>query len=408
MKKIIILLTILLGISVSAVGLILVSPYYYYSKIIKNEYQSNWYSHPAFKKSFLTPSDEVEGSSSDLGNSDLWQKFHFMDVEIPMPVHNPFFYVAPVLSFDKKTKSTNFGIRLYSEGDREISKIFFIRNRLFPDALKSQRLFKLPLIKKELKKYSKEQIWKDLFTKKIENWNIPFSKMLYNLYLIQLRSKVLPDKFKSYSLVKDTSTAIIELESLNKDYTTEMILTYSRGLIYSFLLLTEKDNKESALVRYKFLNEVSFQGGSRRLAQILYLEFKGLNYKDQLDHKGMLYLLSAWTHEMNESNYIREMIENLEKGNKNQRQLENLYRYALDRYGKTFTRKEVDNLDVNDEVLLNRKVELERRKEQKELARVKEEINNKPIPLTEDQKLKRLLKKAKKNKKENNDQITID
>ena len=407
MKKILLVLTCFLIILTSTVAVVVVTPYYIYNKVLHDDYRSDWYSLPSFQEKFLKASAPVKGSADDLGNNDLWKKFHFMDVVIPMPVHNPFFYISPILSFNQKSQITNFGIRLYSEGNRDISKLFFIRNRLFPNVLKSQKLFKLPLVKNELMKHSKVKIWKDIFTKQISGWNIPFSEMAYNLYIIQLRSKILPGKFKKYSLVKDSTTAIIELESVNKDYITEMILTYSRGLIYSFILLTEKENSESKLVRYKFLNEVQFRGGSSRLSKILYLEYKSLSYRDQIDHKGMLYLLSAWTHSMEKGSYIREMIESLEKGQKNQRQLEALYRYSLKRYNTTFTTRKIDGLEISNDITLRRNIEIEKIEDDKKY------LEQLPLDvpksnLSEEQKIKNLLKDVKENKKTESDTIIID
>jgi hypothetical protein len=407
MKNFILAFTFLLILIISGATIVVVSPYYYYNKILNNDYDSKWYSLPEFKKSYLTPGGLIEGDSKELGNADLWQKFHFMDVVIPMPVKNPFFYVSPVLNYDEESKSTSFGLRLHSESNRDISKLYFLKNRLFPNVIKSQELFKLPIIKKELKSLVKTQLWKDIFTKKIDNWNIPFKDMIYNLYLIQLRAKVLPERYLSYSLVKGSSTAIIELESKNKDYITEMILTYSRGLIYSFILLTEKNNEESKLVRYKFLNEVKFRGGSDRLAKILYIEYKNLEYIEQIDHRGMLYLLSAWTHANDNKSFIIEMIENLEKGKGNQKQLEALYKFAIQKYDKTFTNRSIEDLDLTDDIKLKRDIELENRKEQKALLNKKIELE-KPVELTEDQKLRILLKKAKQNKRKRKNSLIID
>lgn len=407
MKKIILAFTFLLVLAISGAAIIIVSPYYYYNKILSNEHDSDWYSLPGFKQTYLTPGEIIEGDSKELGNADLWQMFHFMDVVIPMPVKNPFFYVSPVLSYNDNNKTTNFGLRLHSESNRDISKLYFLKNRLFPSVIKSQGLFRLPIVRKELKSLSNQDLWKDIFTKKIEGWNIPFKDMVYNLYLIQLRSKVLPDRYLSYSLVKGTSTAIIELESKNKDYTTEMILTYSRGLIYSFILLTEKNNEESKLVRYKFLNKVKFRGGSDRLAKILYLEYKNLEYNEQIDHRGMLYLLSAWTHANDNKSFIVEMIENLEKGVGNQKQLEALYKFALQKYGQTFTNKSIDNLNLSDDVKLKRDIELENKKEQKALLEKKIEVE-KPAELSEQQKLRNLLQKAKENKTKRKNSLIID
>jgi len=406
MKKIIIITFILLSIAVSGVGALLVTPYYYYNKIIQGDYNSNWYSVANFKKSFLVPGESINGDSSDLGNADLWRKFHFMDVILPLPVKNPFLFVSPVLKYSKKTKKTEFGLKLYGADEREISKFYFLSNKLFPTELNAQKLFQLPLIKNQIKNVSKEKIWKDIFSLEIDSWNIPFAQMAYNLYILHLRSRMFPDEFINYALVEGTNTAIIELYSKNKDYVSELILTNNRGIIYSFILLTEKNNNESKLVRYKLLNEVQFGGGSRRLSNILYREFKGLEYTEQIDQQGMLYLLSAWTHNTERSEYIKEMIVSLEKGTRNQRQLEVLYSFAMKKYGTTFSEKNIDDLNLEDNVLLQRNVELERKKELEDLAN-KVDVIEKP-KLSQEEEMKIMLDKAKRNKKSRDNRMIID
>jgi hypothetical protein len=215
-----------------------------------------------------------------------------------------------------------------------------------------------------------------------------------------------PEKFINYALVDGTNTAIIELYSKNKDYVSELILTNNRGIIYSFILLTERNNNESKLVRYKLLNEVQFGGGSRRLSDILYREFKGLEYTEQVDQQGMLYLLSAWTHNTERSEYIKEMIVSLEKGTRNQRQLEVLYSFAMKKYGTTFTEKNIDDLNLEDNVLLQRNVELERKKELEDLAS-KVDVLEKP-KLSQEEEMKIMLNKAKRNKKSRDNRMIID
>ena len=248
MKNILTSIIIFLSIIVLAAGALFVSPYYFYNKILKGDFYSEWYSLSNYKTQHLSPSQKLGFSSEALGNADLWKKFHLIDVLIPLPVRNPFFYVAPVLKYMKDSKKTEIGIKIYDAKEREISKIYFMQNRVFPNELNSQKLFQLPLIKKQLRAVSQEEIWKDMFSLKMDNWSIPFADMAYNLYLLHLRTKLLPKTYKKFSLVKGTNTAVIELESINKDYITELILTKSRGIIYSFILLSERENEESQLV----------------------------------------------------------------------------------------------------------------------------------------------------------------
>lgn len=397
MKNIIAIGLIFTSLIIFGAGALFVSPYYFYSKILKNEFYGNWYALTDLKQKHLKPKGLVEVQDSTIASGDLWRKFHLIDVMIPMPVRNPFYYASPVLKYIPDTKKTEIGLKIYDAKEREISKIYFMQNKLFPSDLNGQKFFQLPLVKKHLKSISQQKIWKDLFTKQLEEWNIPFADMAYNLYLLHLRTKLLPDKYKSFGLVKETNTAIIELESKNKDYITELLLTKTRGVIYSFVLISEIGNEESQLLRQKFLKETQFQGGSVHLSDILYREFKGLGYDRQIDQEGMMYLLSAWTHSPNNKDYIREMIAYLERGERTQRQLESLYAYAYSRYGETFSTKGVEGLQISDNLDFQRKLELEKKADEEKLKNKKIVIEEKK--LTKEQELELMLKRAKRDKR---------
>jgi hypothetical protein len=395
MKIIVSVLFIIFSLFLLLVGGLAVSPYYFYSKILKNDYYGRWYSLTNYSHSILTPSESMIVNYEKLGNVDLWKQFHFMDVLVPLPVRNPFYYVSPVLKYIEETKKTEIGLKIYDAKEREISKIYFTSNRLFPNELNSQKFFQLPLVKKHLKMINQEQIWKDLFSKQLKDWNVPFAEMAYNLYLLHLRSKLLPEKYLQYALVANTLTGVIELESLNKDYITEFILTKNQGIIYSFVLITEKGNEESQLIRSKLLNETQFQGGSEHLTNILYREFKGLSYDAQIDHEGMLYLLSAWTHSPDNQDFLKEMIFNLERGERNQRQLEPIYKYAYERYGKTFSTKDIAGIKLDDNIILQRNVELEKQRDEEKLKNQRVEIEE--IQISPEEEMRLRLEEAKRN-----------
>ena len=102
MKKFII--SFLLGMSAMVIvaGLLLSSPYYFYNQIINKKYSSQWFNLTSFTDKVLTPGKKVELQEPNLGNDDLWRKFHIKDTYIPLPYRNPFFFVAPIFNFDKE------------------------------------------------------------------------------------------------------------------------------------------------------------------------------------------------------------------------------------------------------------------------------------------------------------------
>lgn len=358
MKRVLILALLFASVSLGVLGALLASPYYFYHKTVSENYRSKWYFVENYNEKLIAPDGEIKLEDPGLGNERLWRGFHLKDVLVPLPVRNPLYYAAPLLSYDRQTQKTRIGVEIYGTGGREISKIYFLDNALMGARIRSQELFKLPLVKNIVLSRSSDQIWKDLFRKDLSEWNIPFSEMAYNLYLLHLRSKLLPPGFLSYGHL-GASTGVVRLASKNKDYFSELVMTRQRGVVYSYLVVTEKNNGESKLLRYKFLKDIGFRPGSEALAGILYKEFKALPYSRKVDHEGMLYLFSAWSHRPEDKEFLKEMIFYLERGEGNQKQLGPLYEYASARYGKTFAKRAVKGLEIDSEMELKRNVELE-------------------------------------------------
>lgn len=381
------------------------SPYYFYNKVITENFRSNWYFLEDYRPNLINPTQNINLQVPDLGNEDLWGNFHFRDIVIPLPTRNPLYYVAPIVNFDEARNHTRLGVTIYGTGYREISKLYFVNNMVMESEIRSQEIFKLPLVEKAIKESTDAQTWKDIFSKDISDWNIPFSDMAKNLYLLQLRSKLFPTNTLSFGAL-DSSTGIVTLESKNKDYITELVMTRKRGVVYSYVIVTEKENNESKLLRYKFLRDIKFRPGSESLAGIIYKEFKALPYKRKIEHEGMLYLLSAWSHNSDMKEYLREMIFYLERGEENQKQLEPLYAYSAKRYGKIFTQRDIKDLNLDPEMLLKRNIELE---ERRELEAISRKDNTPPRrSLSQEERNQERIKEAKKNIQIKRNRMIID
>ena len=77
----------------------------------------------------------------------------------------------------------------------------------------------------------------------------------------------------------------------------------------------------------------------------------------------MLYLFAAWTHQMDDKKFLKEMIQFLERGREHKNQLKPLYKYSFERYGTSFSLKDENrkNLETAHE-RLKRKAEEEMKK----------------------------------------------
>ena len=375
--------------------------------MIDNDHFGKWYSHTNYQKEFLIPSAQKDYvfEQQDL-TAGTWKRFHLMNFEFELPARDPSVFVRPLVKYRKKGSRTDFGLEFYTPDGDVLLRLLFLPAKVFDLHLNKQPLFKLPLISQHLKKINKKQVWKDLFIKEVGPWKINFSQMVYSLYLLHLRQIYFPKTIQSFSSVKERAFSLVELESQKNNYTSNLFMFYEKGLIHSFIMTVKKGNERADRVQQKILKEVSLHQSSPQLASFYYKEFKTLTYQSQVDQEGALLLLSSWTHDMEQVLFIKEMIQNLEKGESNKEVLGDLYNYAFARFGKTFSHRKIDGVKLPAQVLFQRNIELENIKNEREVER---EIKFKnEVELSDDDVVDDLLKRAKKDVRRNGNKMTID
>ncbi len=381
-------------------------PYKKYSGWISGTSKDRYYSIEGHKKLLLTPSELEEIPPYQEDYTQLWKEFPLRNCVIPLPTRHPMYMTLPIVEANGKTGMPQFGIILQNPAGREVIRIYTLPNRLYQDYSQGQELFKLPFVRNRILNKNLDELWKDIFSYKIEVKKKPLDQMIYDLYLLHVRSKFLPKDTLRYGLIKDGKQAMVELVSPDKDYKVELVLTQESGSIFSYIIRTEVNKPESMKLRAKFLHNISFTSVDESIGRLLYTEFKQLNYARQVDSEGMQYLFSAWSQNPEGLELLKEMINYLERGAHNKKPLKVFYTYSFKRYGKTFSsRKNVDEQD-DPNLSLQRKIEIE---EKENRARA-EAFNNRPAEvqeLTPDEKMNLYLKKAKERKPEETDDIRV-
>lgn len=380
-------------------------PYRLYSGWVKGEDWNIYYSIQNYRPLLLAPVDVQLIPMYKEDYAQLWNDFPLKNARLPLPVRHPLFKTVPIVQPTGEKAAPQVGMMIFDPSNREISRIYTLPNTISYDYTQGQELFKLPFVRNRILKISLDQLWKDVFTYNIEVKSKSLDEMIYDLYILHARSKILPKAAVRYGLIKDDK-AIVELESLDKDYLLELVFTYIGGNIYSYVLRTEKNSEESRKLRGKFLEAISFSAIDPALGKILYTEFKQLNFARQVDQEGMLYLFSAWTQDIDNLVLLKEMIFYLERGRDTKKQLKPLYEYAVKRYGKTFTTKELFSDSDDQNIALQRKIELEKIKAGQEADREKDKP---PLEaeLTPEEKMNIYLKKAKESAEKDKKDMTI-
>lgn len=357
----------------------------------------DWFAIDSRSKSLNKPSKARDLETQNVDNDALWSKFHFKNHMLPIPVKNPYFFVSPVFNFKKTTNETNFGLSISNASKKVIAEVFILPRFDIPLPSKNQTLFEFPVVANQMKNFEVENIWVDLFSKNISNWKIDTDEMIYNLYLLEIRSKLFNENSLNYYYLKNVDKAVIELNYKDKDYLSEFIFSRRGNTIYPMLIITEKNNLEAVKIRYKLIKDVEFVNTTPTLSDIIYKEFKSLTYQKQTDHEGMLYLLSAWSHQPTRIEFLKDTIQFLERGALNQKQLEPIYTYMFERFGATFAQRPVKGLNLDSQLLLKIRLDIEEVQKDARLEKEVPKIQQKKRNL--DDEYDQLLDETKKAKK---------
>ncbi len=396
-------------------GLILVSviiggfylwrfPYSLFSQWMNGEGWNQFYEVSDYRSLYLNPVSLEKMSESKEEYPELWKDFPIRSTMLPLPVRHPFFVTIPLIEFDKKANRLQLGISFVGPGGRENSRIYVLPSSVQKDYTTKLELFKLPYVKNRLLSKSPEEVWNDTFSRQLVIKDKPLHEMIYDLYILYIRSKLLPKGAIRYG-INANKQAIVEIESRDKDYIVEMVMIPNRGNLYTYFVRTEKNNEESRKLRTKFLTNVTFSPLDTDMSRILYTEFKQLRFSQQIDQEGMLYLFSAWSQDTSNVELLKEMIFYLERGSKYHKHLSTFYKYAFLKYGKTFTTRDVFTDQDEPEIALQRKIELEAQEKGSTVSR--EKVKEPGAELTPDERINIYLKKAKEASPEKKDEMTI-
>lgn len=360
-------LKISLGITVlfiAAILIIVVAPNYYYFKVLKTGSDGKFFKLKNYKPRLAKPGRLIGEEPGRVDNPELWKQFHVRDVIIPLPVRHPLYFVSPIIKHNKS--NPDLGVRILKPDGRELAQIVFLPTDYLSPKLDGQKLFEIPIFRSKLEGLNQNRLWTDLFNKDLSKFQFSVQELIYNLFLLDLRHKFFPQEIQNFHLSKDKKFALIEVASKNRDYRTELVLNYQDGVILSYIIITDRQTEGALSLRNYFLNNIRLEPGSISLSKIIYREYQTLTYPRRIDLEGMTYLFSAWSHETQNREFIRTMIEGLERGAKkgdHTEQLKELYIYAYEKYNTTFSELFVEIKDLPEDVKLLRNLELEKKQD---------------------------------------------
>jgi hypothetical protein len=361
----------------------------------------------------LTGNLLLKNVEENMDTDKLWVNLEFGDYILPFPMSHPSIKIVPKPRLQGKTAIADFTYVNNKEEELLTFKAIDIKKSDF--TFPTDRLFKLPLVKKYIQRKGRLQVWKDMFNR---NLNLPkvsifeFKKfktlvkyvtpldLAYNVYIYKMRERFFPKDVKNAYFI-NSSHIVFMIEAIGDDGTSKISRAVGRylknGKVYTYHLNISKDNIFSNLIRQRIFNSLKVEDSKGEFtSQKIYTEFKSLPFEQRISVDGLVYLYSAWSHELENKAFMRELIQFMERGKGHESFLFPLYEFSKKTWGTTFSTRD-KYLEEDAQNRLRRGIEKEKKKEERDL----ENIDAREIDFkTKEDKIKFLLNKAKRKKRE--------
>ena len=346
-------LTLVLLVLVVSGYLLAMAPYHFYSLSLEEGIDSSYLKlnvqSGTYSKGGPYEWDRVDGVYAEEQN--VWKRFHFHKFEIPLPVHHPYYLVVPSLNLSYEPPE--LGVKMLTPA-KELRASFHTKSDIaLVLPFGSHKIFNLPAFKNYILKKNENEIWKDLFYKNINLKkfslfepsilkSVPYKELVYNLFLLNMRTNCFPKGAKKISYFSPRKIGVVEIEeetdSIIKDnYRVEYLYLLEKGIVHRVELKTKSYDLITEALRKRFFTQIKFKSSNNEDSIPIYNEYKKLSFEQRVDQEGMIYLFAAWTHNLDNENFLREMIQFLERGKENNTHLQPLYEYAYKKYGSNYS-----------------------------------------------------------------------
>lgn len=393
-------------------------PYDLYSRFKAGEVKSDFLKTDKIDENVFRLLKKKEFIFSNLDTEKLWMPISVGHFNMTLPKNHPSIEFAPKPIAFRKINYPNFSLR--DTNGKNILHLNFIDRRPLNLSLPPDKIFRTALVKKYIRDKSDLQIIHDVFTKNLDVHNYTISNPLkllnswsqvspnelaYNIFIYKKRKLIFEDNILELYFVKN-NMVLYKIDKTNSntdgEYNFYILNIFKNGFINRLEISLRKDMPMSNLAFTRIVKSIEYDPLIDSNESLKYYTFfKSLPYSERLSNLGLLYLYAAWSLDIKNMNFIREMIQFFERNNANQSILNPVYEFARQVTGSNFSRKD-SLLDEDAQTRLKRGVEAEKKKEEMELGNFEmEDIEN----LSKSEKIKYLLKKGKKHK--NSDAKTI-
>jgi len=394
--------------------LALTVPYHFYQEAIEEGVYSSFIKLRKLKPQFYEGKDydfiRMMGVASSEPKN--WTSLLFNDFILPFPIKHPSFITSPII--EKEAGKYLFGYKVINYKKEEINSVRIRKEGRFTLDLYNHKVFHLPLFERRITANGISGVWKDIFKFNAfkspymrtpgfasfwDPTDIPLSDMVYELFIITMREKYFPLTLEGLYYWDKRELGVIQIlddESRSgkpRQFLQERIFFLIEDQIYSVELRTRLEDFAAETYRQKLLETISFKQGDKDSSVSIYAQFQNLDYREKLTPTGFVYLYSAFTHQRDSREFLRQTIQFLERGKNDRIFLDPLYNYGFEFFGTSFS-KDLERLKESAEERLKRKL-----KEEEGLSR-KKVLNSEFVEVrenfvNEEEKIQFYLKKAK-------------
>lgn len=343
-------LIIILALVLGAGVLVAIAPYHIYTLTLTEGVNTNFLTMSPTKSVFYN--GEIVSYSKPIGMLDegLFQTFHFSHFELPMPINHQLYNLIPVIKIEGQ--GLRLGSSFMNGKNTELFNFMIERPYKFETTSGEQKLFLLPIFKNYISRKSNDEIWADLFKKQLSLPSnegksfydsllslrkVSYNDLVYNLYILYNRRFTMPESTLKMSFFAEKNMGIVELPSTDPKILIERIYIIEKGLIFPILIKTRKTDTQAMNFRQKFISEITYKSTSADSAISIYARYKQIPYNQRVDQQGMTYLYSAWSHDLENRDFIRVIILFLERGQTNLKYLTPFYKFAYKKFGSTLS-----------------------------------------------------------------------
>ncbi|MBC7714195.1 MAG: hypothetical protein H7177_12700 [Rhizobacter sp.] len=414
MVKKFIYLIIMLGLITGAGVLVAIAPYHIYTLTLTEGVNTRFLTMSPTKAVLYDGEDLTIEAPTDMHDESLYQTFHFGQFELPMPINHPLFYMIPIIKIEGA--GPRLGASFQNGKNVELFNFMMERSYKFETTSGDQKLFTLPIFKNYISRKSNDEVWSDLFKKRlslpsndgksffdslVSLRKVAYNDLVYNLYILYNRRFSVPDNTVKMSFFNERNMGVVELPSADPKVLVERLYIIEQGLIYPVMIKTRKTDTTAMNYRKKFLREIKYKSSSTDSAISIYARYKQIPYIQRVDQQGMTYLYSAWSHDLDNRDFVRVIILFLERGKLNLKYLKPFYEFAYKKFGSTLS-SDSGYLNETASESLKRKISEELEGEVKKETEQQAARNEGQFSTPED-KIKYNLQKAK-DKKINSDE----